>query len=992
MPSLVKRLASGVSRIIQDHDDIRQSMEAFDRMYGGNTDPNGLSPNAVNGALGKVAGADAEKIVSFYGAVQSDGGWVLPEDKRTPDVIKKLRPFWVKVPGDLAGIHGGMPRLTADGKPVESVSLAEEWGPGTDPITVPLIYTLIPMIAAAWVAIVTLTNALAGILPAAVLSWGTIGVTTVLSLALVTLFLTIEEMTNSVWTGLKALLIGAALPIMLNGALPAWLSGVLAAPLRWFHEIPMELIAVGAVIVLLGGLIFSGVVAFKSGGLKHTLRERLLALFWFGLYIVALVYTDVALPSVAKGIFVFVPGCLMAVRNLDAWWRYRAQMLLLQFSMSQSNMQIRSFQQGGMIQSTRNEQILSASRDTSHVIKLGTCTGSSALKAATPFTPSAGADMSVSAKDLGGHTIVFGISGTGKTASLARPVAYEYWRAGEGGLLIMDGKGQLPKDLRPIIDIMIEPGADWAIMAGLDAVQVSGIMRTFKATGKAVKDSDENGKDSHWREGAQSFTTNCTYILGALHRHEIATRAYEREQIAKRHLEMLILEIEGMDGADVDDDLASREDEVAKRQAVVAQDREWRWTYGHLYDTVRQANAGLKSGTSFTVSKEVLHWRDFLGVNASDHRRETNPETIYPDVLIERSGLLMALEAVEDWVVNQPEETRNSFFSNIMQAFTPLMRTGTVMHNADGIPWIALEQGTLRTDGVFYGKNLGVALNVEKLGDPARIITQIVRGIVHNEIKRRDDDWANDPVKPGQKPVMIVIDECHLIVGSEEANLITTIRSKGGSYFLLTQGLENFQGLAGFEEKEVLALISQCSNLVTFQTSEFTYAYIEARCGKTLAAKTKMWTNGNLSFDNAWAQFKGSPLFDASNPFAAFYQKLRNHGYGHVTIRPTTKDGKLSVHKGGHHLVDQDMLAMYMESLKHKHASAEIEEVEVDRVSKADLQAQLMTKGRGDAFVYLTRAGAPRYDFCKLQHMTPAQLRARIAEHKSQNETAQEAA
>jgi len=53
----------------------------------------------------------------------------------------------------------------------------------------------------------------------------------------------------------------------------------------------------------------------------------------------------------------------------------------------------------------------------------------------------------LSVGDLSTHMLVLGQTGTGKTAAVIRPVVWQWQEAKAGGLLVLDGKGQLPKEL-----------------------------------------------------------------------------------------------------------------------------------------------------------------------------------------------------------------------------------------------------------------------------------------------------------------------------------------------------------------------------------------------------------------------------------------------------------------------------------------------------------------------------------------------------------------
>ncbi|WP_185966334.1 type IV secretory system conjugative DNA transfer family protein [Ectopseudomonas mendocina] len=94
-----------------------------------------------------------------------------------------------------------------------------------------------------------------------------------------------------------------------------------------------------------------------------------------------------------------------------------------------------------------DDQIKRALAEKSGFIRLGTATDLF-FERRDPYSPAVGGmPFGLSIVDLSTHMLVLGQTGTGKTAAVIRPVVWQWQEAKAGGLLVLDGKGQLPKEL-----------------------------------------------------------------------------------------------------------------------------------------------------------------------------------------------------------------------------------------------------------------------------------------------------------------------------------------------------------------------------------------------------------------------------------------------------------------------------------------------------------------------------------------------------------------
>lgn len=127
------------------------------------------------------------------------------------------------------------------------------------------------------------------------------------------------------------------------------------------------------------------------------------------------------------------------------------------------------------IEQAKKTQQQNASKDSSPIFKFGESTGLLAARR-DPFSPShAGLDMSLSLNDLSTHLFALGASGTGKTSAVIRPTIKQWLDHKAGGLLVLDGKGQLAEELKdaPNYTVISPEVSDYNCIEGLYPEEVA---------------------------------------------------------------------------------------------------------------------------------------------------------------------------------------------------------------------------------------------------------------------------------------------------------------------------------------------------------------------------------------------------------------------------------------------------------------------------------------------------------------------------------------
>jgi len=147
----------------------------------------------------------------------------------------------------------------------------------------------------------------------------------------------------------------------------------------------------------------------------------------------------------------------------------------------------------------REKQTERAARDTSPLIWLGEAQGVTWEKGDI-MAPDPASRVALSAADLSTGLLVLGGTGTGKTSGVFRPVIRQWCEHNCGGLLLMDGKGQLPAELaesnRGITLLTPDnPETPVPLIDGLNAEEVAAVLVSVSGKG--------NDKGSDWTFAAE---------------------------------------------------------------------------------------------------------------------------------------------------------------------------------------------------------------------------------------------------------------------------------------------------------------------------------------------------------------------------------------------------------------------------------------------------------------------------------------------------------
>lgn len=163
----------------------------------------------------------------------------------------------------------------------------------------------------------------------------------------------------------------------------------------------------------------------------------------------------------------------------------------------------------------RLAQAQQAVRNGGPLLVLGTATGflSSRLDG---YAPDAGLPFGMTEVDLGTHLMLVGETGSGKTCCLRRLIA-QWAQFQLGGMLVLDGKGQLAAELRGLRGYtVIEPGVRFGLIEGLDENDL-----VEAIAGVAInRDKTGEGSAGFFQVNGQSVLYQGAVLLRALVEHK----------------------------------------------------------------------------------------------------------------------------------------------------------------------------------------------------------------------------------------------------------------------------------------------------------------------------------------------------------------------------------------------------------------------------------------------------------------------------------------
>ncbi|KAB7628918.1 type IV secretory system conjugative DNA transfer family protein [Stenotrophomonas rhizophila] len=624
-----------------------------------------------------------------------------------------------------------------------------------------------------------------------------------------------------------------------------------------------------------------------------------------------------------------------------------------------------------MINEKKEGQRERAAADRSHKFKIGKSTGFVHAQRQYWGSPLAGIDMILTMNDMTMHFMTLAETGQGKTTNSARPRVKEMIEARKAGIkmgmLVVCGKGALAGEVSNGLDYCIKPGVRLAPMEGLDPHEFV----------LALKALDPTDKEDHWTKGADDYLRSAAVILDACVHIEKVNIANAAEQITSLDLQIKHLSsIQSARSKNKDWDhnspeIVSYQKQKARLQSlrvaytsVITQGRTWFWHLVSLNSMrLKLGKVKKQKDDSYVLAAEGMAILSLLGYKVPGQLMNRDVYTVHPELLIEGSQLKAAISYFVDQWTDQYDEARQSFMGNVNTRINQLLDAKGLNDCTPGGDWKSTEHGVDITE-VYRGKFIGIDLNVDKYGVGARAISVLLMQRIYSYMRRRDPDtWANDP---NETKLMLMMDECQLLINETTYEIASTCRGWGVSLYFLTQDIEGVRTRFSGNHDKAENFLNQFNSFMLLPSSAETYRYIEKRLGAALVMEHKPFQMG-VDFDRSVLDYTNNIINIDDHPQRAALLKMKHNGFGKImsagAVNKMSANNAYSVSKVNNHLSGSDVDYVSQEATPFIRANETPGFTYGNVITVQHLNDVLKGTAGRKAFVVLQRAGAPRVDF-----------------------------
>ncbi|EMB2829688.1 TraM recognition domain-containing protein [Stenotrophomonas maltophilia] len=914
------------------------------------------------------------------GAVWDENAQVFKvPDGRSEDEFQE---WWPKVPEDLRDTQSRI-ITTKLGRRAEGFLQGNDMGQGGDSLATPLMYLAFPVIGVLATFLVSLIG-WAG--------WAALLLTIPYFIAL--------KQGEGMKESLKALVllqwVPMALQFMVGDSKGGTEVAMQAGGMAVYAQMAKTYLwwAFGLVGVLFVVCFVAAASHPHRGVIGGTAARFIQAMKWVGLIFAALVVAKV-LPFGLGEAAPYVLACMYAMQYAEGNFVQNAARLYLQ------NNDNNLATQGALINShvkAREQQAEAALRDKTPLITIGRATGHLSDKG-YGYSPDLGTVMMFSWRDCQQGLLVFGAIGSGKSYAALRPIARRFRKAAlamacvaseqgdvrerltrqklAGGALIADGKdGAIIADLEGLFDIVVKPGMRVGPYEGLAPDQIVRALRG--ASGGRV---DEKSK--LWTDGGDAFLYHTGIILRALVDHEMAYRSWCSAKLEGLERAQLDAELELVKQRKLDEDVAETEallervaEQIAIHRIPVSDDRQWQYTPFHHAKLLSIVERVIPASPAPRANAKLMEVVKYLGLEEADtshdeegrlayaaylqqHRlRQHNaPETIHPDLFRPMSQLQSSLNWALKEIPDMHPDQRQSFTLNSRGLLEKLLRGEKLRDSRTDMPWHSIEEGEVDVSDALYGAMVGLFLPPTQFGEAGEMMMRLLKQRVMNGIKARGaygDKWRE--TLPGQTEVMLMLDEAHLLLTTDDINLFSISRSLGLMPVLATQGFESLVNAFGsVNEADLMANTMQ--SVIALKCSHNTHEYLEKRFGQATLTTFKQRTRG-IDYQGGMNNWRHSVLNDPDHAYASAYDKMRMEGAGRLTASRIDAVTGRRWRIGSEDTLGQDEIAR---------------DIDMPTGGKREVQPlflqeeySALLEPRGHAIVALNRAGIKRIDLAEL--------------------------
>ncbi|MHC9013837.1 type IV secretory system conjugative DNA transfer family protein [Stenotrophomonas bentonitica] len=533
------------------------------------------------------------------------------------------------------------------------------------------------------------------------------------------------------------------------------------------------------------------------------------------------------------------------------------------------------------------------------------------------------------------------------------------------GMVILDGKGKLGGSLYNVVDYMLQPGkVKFAPIEGLDIDQI--VMALWDVD---TRKNEEN--DDYWQTNGRILADRTMQIWKPLYEAQQLLRDFYCNEYRRVHREIAILELEiefakskGRNTSHIEDRLLALHQDASVVREFLTADEVVRWTVESIANTKDILVSAIdKNGKISTDMKKLLQE---IGVeeyqfNPEAYKKRKAAGAIHPDLSRPGSFLLLAIKYWLKEFPAAPEETRGGYV-NVFQTKLNLLMSNEKLCDEEGVPWHSIEKGVFQPEIVREGHSISIDMNDSIYGKSTQVITALVKQRVYKMIKSRaGKNWSETECQ-----VIMIIDECHLVCGMEDADFASICREYGLAMFCSTQSVKSLIKALGSDNAAKLFL-AQLLSAHYYPMDADGQAFVEQDVGQAKLIVTRSNTTG-IDYDAAYADRMNFPLNDLDHPYASNFHELRQYANSKNMNGTAMKPGTGAV---ANRFTPKGEMPGLMEAVTTTSAPSFVERKKQPIAPMEEFGAYA---AQGKPLLVLKRAGNKRMDYASNRRVTNDQL------------------
>ena len=199
--------------------------------------------------------------------------------------------------------------------------------------------------------------------------------------------------------------------------------------------------------------------------------------------------------------------------------------------------------------------------------------------------------------------------------------------------------------------------------------------------------------------------------------------------------------------------------------------------------------------------------------------------------------------------------TSTGIFSSVDSMTLPFIQNERLLQ------WSKSTTSTFDITNVLLGEKFGVSLPEKVYGMAGLAIAKMLKAKVYNAIYKRGEAWNKNPLN---KRVFFVIDECHLLMDTQDSEMLSILAGLGGTAIFATQNIDSIVESIG--EKKAMVMIDCFRNIITFRSSHATYSYIANKIGKSRIQHVNSGSQ-DISMATSIKSKLATAMLDPTNPY-----------------------------------------------------------------------------------------------------------------------------